>query len=168
MKKIILFLFCFTVILVISNSKEELLIPDQSIRYRIIANSNSQEDQNIKWTINKELIPILHKITTNATTYEDSQVLIKQELPRINNILSKYTKDFNVNFGNNYFPEKNYRNVKYSAGEYESLVISLGESKGDNWWCVLFPPLCLLEASADDTDEVQYDWYIRKIIKKYS
>ncbi len=168
MKKIILFLFCLTVILVLTNSKEELLIPDQSIRYRIIANSNSKEDQTTKWTINKELIPILHNITTDATSYEDSQNLIKQELPRINNILSKYTNDFKVNFGNNYFPEKIYHKVKYNAGEYESLVISLGESKGDNWWCVLFPPLCLLEANANDTDEVQYDWYIRNIIKKYS
>ena len=71
-------------------------------------------------------------------------------------------------YGLNPFPAKSYKGVKYKAGEYESLVITLGEGKGDNWWCVLFPPLCMLEAE-DQTQKsnLEYKSYIKEIIDKY-
>lgn len=65
----------------------------------------------------------------------------------------------------NYFPEKEYKGVKYDEGYYESLVITLGEGKGKNWWCVLFPPLCLVEA--EESDKVEYKFFIKELIDKY-
>ena len=74
------------------------------------------------------------------------------------------TKDFNISYGKNYFPQKTYKNINYEEGEYESLVITLGEGKGNNFWCVLFPPLCLV----DETEEnVEYDSIIKKVLNKY-
>ena len=58
---------------------------------------------------------------------------------------NKYNMEYTVDFGYNYFPEKKYRGLKYEEGYYESLVITIGEGKGDNWWCVLFPNLCLVD-----------------------
>ena len=77
----------------------------------------------------------------------------------------KYNKDYKINFGLNYFPEREYKGIKYKEGLYESLLITLGEGKGNNWWCVLFPPICLLEA--EESDEVEYKSLIKEIIEKY-
>ncbi|MEI3507940.1 MAG: stage II sporulation protein R [Bacilli bacterium] len=77
----------------------------------------------------------------------------------------KYDKNYQVNFGSNYFPEKEYKGVKYEEGYYEFLLVTLGEGKGDNWWCVLFPPLCLIEA--DESTDVEYKSIVKELIDKY-
>ena len=66
-----------------------------------------------------------------------------------------------------YCKEIEYKGVIYEEGDYESLVITLGDGLGDNFWCVLFPPLCLLEAEETDTDEFEYTSFIKEIIDKY-
>ena len=140
MKKIIVFLFVITVIF-ISSSEENIIIPRDSLRFRIIANSNSYQDQLLKMEIRTELLPILSDISNNSSTIEEARKNVKNNINNIQNRISKYSSNFNVNFGQNYFPHKKYNNVIYNAGNYESLVITLGEGIGDNWWCVLFPPL---------------------------
>jgi len=76
-----------------------------------------------------------------------------------------YNLGYDVKYGYNYFPVKEYKGVKYNEGYYESLLVTLGEGKGDNYWCVLFPPLCLIEG--DESDDVHYKSLIEEIIKKY-
>ena len=67
-----------------------------------------------------------------------------------------------------YFPTKTYKGITYDEGNYESLLVTLGSGKGDNWWCVLFPPLCLLEAEeSSDVKDVEYKSFIKEIIEKY-
>ena len=74
-----------------------------------------------------------------------------------------FTDNYTLIYGKNFFPEKRYKGVVYNEGYYDSLVIKLGKGKGKNWWCVLFPPLCLME-----TDEnVEYKFYVKEIIDKY-
>ena len=72
-----------------------------------------------------------------------------------------------MNYGINYFPEKKYKGVIYEEGYYESLVITLGKGNGENWWCVLFPPLCLMEGEDNNTDEVEYKSFVKEMIDKY-
>lgn len=162
MKKIIVFLFVLTIIY-ISKSEEEIIIPTNSIRYRIIANSDSTKDQmlkmNIKEKLDEEILPIL----SDSNSIEDSRLLIKDNLDNIKNIVSKYTDDFDVNYGKNYFPEKTYKGINYDAGNYESLVITLGSGLGKNWWCVLYPPLCLID---ENTNDVEYTTLVKEILKK--
>lgn len=162
MKKIIVLLFALTIIY-ISKSEEEIIIPTNSIRYRIIANSDSTKDQmlkmNIKEKLDEEILPIL----SDSNSIEDSRLLIKDNLDNIKNIVSKYTDDFDVNYGKNYFPKKTYKGINYDAGNYESLVITLGSGLGKNWWCVLYPPLCLID---ENTNDVEYTTLVKEILKK--
>jgi stage II sporulation protein R len=67
----------------------------------------------------------------------------------------------------NYFPRKEYKDVIYEEGEYESLVVEIGDAKGDNFWCVLFPPLCLLEGEEENKESIKYTSFIKEIIDKY-
>lgn len=162
MKKIIVLLFALTIIY-ISKSEEEIIIPTNSIRYRIIANSDSTKDQmlkmNIKEKLDEEILPIL----SDSNSIEDSRLLIKDNLDNIKNIVSKFTDDFDVNYGKNYFPKKTYKGINYDAGNYESLVITLGSGLGKNWWCVLYPPLCLID---ENTNDVEYTTLVKEILKK--
>ena len=157
-----MFLFVLTIIY-ISKSEEEIIIPTNSIRYRIIANSDSTKDQmlkmNIKEKLDEEILPIL----SDSNSIEDSRLLIKDNLDNIKNIVSKYTDDFDVNYGKNYFPKKTYKGINYDAGNYESLVITLGSGLGKNWWCVLYPPLCLID---ENTNDVEYTTLVKEILKK--
>ena len=75
---------------------------------------------------------------------------------------------YSIDYGMHEFPLKTYKGVTYEAGEYESLLVTLGEGKGDNWWCVLFPPLCLLEADESvDTNKIEYKSFVKEILEKY-
>ena len=149
MKKIVIVLFIITLLVIFSTSEEKVIIPDNAIRFRIIANSNNLSDQEEKIRIKNELEPVISDI-----------------LNKSNNIIYKYNTNYNVNYGINYFPEKTYKGVTYKSGDYESLVVTLGDGLGDNWWCVLFPPLCLIEASEEDYDEITYTSYIKELIAK--
>ena len=152
------------IILVNSNNKEMIVIPKDAIRFRIIANSNDIEDQRIKYHIKEEITPLITGVTNDK--YEAS-MMIKSAIPSIKEVIEANNVDYDINYGNNYFPEKEYRGVKYPAGNYESLVITLGDGLGDNWWCVLFPPLCLLEAQESDLDDYEYTIFIKDIINKF-
>lgn len=167
MKKIIVCLFIVTVLVLVNKEETKILIPEDAIRFRIIANSNSIEDQKEKIEIRNELEPIIGDILTNSNTKEETKTEINNNLYKINHVIDKYNTKYNVNYGLNFFPEKNYKGVTYKEGNYESLVITLGDGLGDNWWCVLFPPLCLLEANETNYDNITYTSYIQELINKY-
>ena len=155
------------VIVVLSlNKQEQIKIPKDSIRFRIIANSNENIDQNLKKEIVKNLSGEFQK--NNISNINQARANIKKELPTYEKIVkntiesNNYNNSFSINYGNNYFPQKEYQNIIYPAGEYESLVITLGEGKGDNFWCVLFPPLCLI-----DEENKEYPSLIKDVLTKY-
>lgn len=170
MKKIIILLV--SVILIMSNSRANAkLIPDEAIRFRVIANSDSEYDQKIKLLVKEKVEKELYTILKNTKGIDNARQIIKDNVGIIDSIVNKtlieenYNKTYSVNYGMNYFPEKEYKGVKYDEGYYESLVITLGEGKGKNWWCVLFPPLCLVEA--EESDKVEYKFFIKELIDKY-
>ena len=150
---------------------QKLLIPDDAIRIRIIPNSNSAFDQDIKMKVKDKLEITMYDLLKDAESSEDAQKIIQDNLELVDKdvkqILSdeNYDKGYEINFGKNYFPEKEYKGVKYEEGYYESLLITLGKGEGDNWWCVLFPPLCLIEGE-NDTD-VEYKSIVMEILNKY-
>ena len=166
MKKIIVFLFIITILLT-SIKDNKIIIPKESIRFRIIANSNDLKDQEIKNDIKLSLEPVIENIV-DVSNIDESRDVIKSNIPLIKEKITSVTKDYSINYGYNYFPEKTYKDVVYQEGEYESVVITLGNGLGDNWWCVLFPPLCLLEAEEDNLSDVNYSFYIKKIIDTYN
>ena len=163
MKKIIVFLCLVSVLLLVK--KDNNVFIKNAIRYRIIASDNSVLSQDLKWKINSEIIPIINEM--DSSSLESMDKSIKDNLPIIEEVVKKYTNDYKINYGNNYFPEKKYHNVKYDAGYYPSLVIYLGKSSGNNWWCFMFPPLCTIEAQKENLSDVEYDYYFKKIINKF-
>lgn len=146
------------------NTNETIIIPKESIRFRVIANSNSQEDQMIKEKVVSKLKKNLKSLTYTPKNINDTRKSIKDNLKIIEETLRQEVKDYSINYGYNYFPEKVYKGIYYEEGEYESLVITLGEGIGNNFWCVLFPPLCLID---EEQDEVEYTTFIKELIDKY-
>lgn len=167
MKKIIVFLFIFMIISIVINEKENILIPKDAIRFRIIANSNSEEDQNLKLTIKSDLEEELYDIVSSAKTKKEARKIIENNIDKVDSILKKYNVHYDISYGNNYFPEKIYKGIKYSEGNYESLVIKLGEGLGKNWWCVLFPPLCQLD-NVKNLENNEYKFFVNDIINKFN
>lgn len=171
MKKIIIILTMLTSILIYNEFKNnEVIIPDTAIRLRVIPNSNSSLDQSMKNKVKKYLEKNTYATLSNVTDIEEARTKINDSLSNlginINKIFkdNKYNMEYTVDFGYNYFPEKKYRGLKYEEGYYESLVITIGEGKGDNWWCVLFPNLCLVDL--ENKTNVEYkSWIVEQINK---
>lgn len=171
-KTIITLLLILTTYTIIGVKAEELIeIPTESIRIRVIANSNSEYDQEKKNQIKTEVQLYMQELLKDAKTKEEAATIITNNIKNLSNKLDTflqqidYNEEYKINFGLNYFPQKEYKGIKYKEGLYESLLITLGEGKGNNWWCVLFPPICLLEA--EESDEVEYKSLIKEIIEKY-
>ncbi|MBR6690299.1 MAG: stage II sporulation protein R [Bacilli bacterium] len=149
------------------------IIPDDAIRIRVIANSNSEYDQEIKVKVKETLEYDMYNILKNTTDLSEARELIKSNLDNVGSSIDKtlqkeeYKLPFTINFGLNYFPKKEFKGITYNEGYYESVVVTLGEGLGDNWWCVLFPPLCMLEAEETNTTDVEYTTLVKTIIDKY-
>lgn len=149
------------------------IIPDDAIRIRVIANSNSAYDQQIKNKVKDTLEHDMYNILKNTTDLAEARNLIRNNLDNVEKNIDKtlqeveYKLPFKINFGLNYFPQKEYKGIIYKEGYYESVVVTLGEGLGDNWWCVLFPPLCMLEAEETNTTDVEYTTLVKTIIDKY-
>ncbi len=124
----------------------------------------------MKEKVKTEITDVISNIET-TTDIKETRKKITESIPtienKINNLFEKenYNQTFKINYGINHFPEKIYKNVKYQEGDYESMVIEIGEAKGDNYWCVLFPPLCMIDA--EESDDVEYSFFISEIINKY-
>lgn len=160
--------------MIIGVKAEELVeIPDNAIRIRVIGNSDSEYDQEKKQEIRKEVQLYMQNLLKEAKNIEEARTIINDNLNNINKNIDSYLtqidydENYTINFGLNYFPEKEYKGIKYKEGLYESLLITLGEGKGKNWWCVLFPPICLLEAEETETNEIEYKSFVKEIIEKY-
>lgn len=174
MKKLLLFTCLIIYITFISNIKtvkSEVVIPDEAIRLRVIANSNSEYDQKIKLKLTIKLQKKIQQLLKDTNNVEDARNIIKGKVNELNNYINDYLKRENYNkkytiiYGDNYFPDKTYNGVLYKKGYYESLVITLGEGQGKNWWCVLFPPLCLMET--EDSNNNEYKFLVKEIIDRY-
>lgn len=167
MKKIITVLFIISLLFLISSNNKNVVIPKNSIRYRIIANSNSKEDQKQKANINSLVMPQIINAVNNSSDIDDARKNINKIIPNLKSELDEKNIKYQIKYGINHFPEKEYKGVIYKEDDYESLVISLDNAMGDNWWCVLFPPLCLLEATENESNNVNYAFYIKEIINNY-
>lgn len=164
MRKVVIFIFMTILLICFINKKKSILIPDLAIRIRVIAGSNDVSDQALKSTIKNEVTSILYKKLEGIDSYKKANSIIENAMPEIKNLLNNYTTNYELTYGDNYFPEKDYKGIKYDAGYYRSLLIKLGEGKGNNFWCVLFPPLCMIDESK--INNVSYGFYVSELLKK--
>lgn len=148
----------------VQSEKKYQMIPDEAIRLRILANSDDEADQALKYVVRDEVNEYIESLVEQMTTIDDARATIREKLPEIEQIVMNTIEregahdDVQVEYGSNIdFPEKVYGPFVYPAGEYEAVMITLGEGKGANWWCVLFPPLCYLDVSDDSSVDEESD-----------
>lgn len=170
MKKILVIIGVILFLLSINyNNKEEVFIPKDSIRFRIVSNSMNEVDLKTKQELKSYIEDYVYDIVSDAKSSEEADKLLVNNLEKIGKHINQYlnSNNYKIDYGINYFPRKLYKGVVYEEGMYKSLVITLGDGKGSNWWCVLFPPLCLLDEN-ETTADVDYQLYVARIIKVFN
>jgi stage II sporulation protein R len=134
-------------------AKDSIVIPAEAIRLRILANSDSAQDQEIKRKVRDAVNAQITLWVQDLTSLDKAKTVITSKLPEVQAIAEQVvaeqgsTQSVNVEFGKVQFPTKLYGEFLYPAGEYQAILITLGEGTGANWWCVLYPPLCFLDFS---------------------
>lgn len=125
------------------------------IRLHIIANSDSKEDQALKLAVRDELLKKVKKLTENCKNNEDAEKNISQNLQELQDCANEVIANNGFKYSSHadisdvYFPTKVYDGFSLPAGKYRALRIHLGAGQGKNWWCVLFPPVCVSAAEAE-------------------
>lgn len=162
-KYIFILIILFTLFLLISASSYATTISkdlsDNFFRLHILANSDSQEDQELKLKVRDAVISYMNSLSYDGLTKQEVIELTENHLEDFENIAKQIIKengfDYNVTLeiGNFYFPTKEYGNISLPAGYYDGLKIEIGEAQGQNWWCSLFPPLCFVDISSGVIDE---------------
>lgn len=127
-------------------------IASNIIRFHVRAESDSDEDQNIKLQVKKAVLDYISPILSQSQSVDESRQLLLCESDNIREVaVSKLRSlgsesDVSVYFENCYFPMKTYGDMTFPPGEYEAFRVDIGDAKGRNWWCVLYPPLCFIDA----------------------
>lgn len=133
-------------------------LSDNLVRLHVVAASDSQEDQSVKLKIRDAIIDELQGVVTRLPDVESAKAYIHEQLPRLQEIAentlteSGMEESVSVEFGQESFPTRHYDTFSLPAGVYESLKITVGAGEGKNWWCVVFPSLCLPATSEGFAD----------------
>lgn len=128
-------------------------LSDSVFRLHIIANSDSKEDQDLKYIVRDNLIQYMDKLCKNCSSKTEVIEIAKNNISNFKQIAENTVKeqgfsyDVNVEIGNFEFPTKSYGDISFPAGYYDALKVKIGNSSGQNWWCVMFPPLCFVNTT---------------------
>lgn len=149
------------------------------IRLHVIANSDSEEDQELKLKVRDEIIKKT-KSLQESQSIEDSREYLQTHLNDMeetaNKVIEENGKSYKAeaNLGIRWIPEKTYGDMYFPAGNYEALNLTLGRGEGQNWWCVLFPPLCLIEEDEEaikemgisEEQKIEIKWKLMDVLKE--
>lgn len=136
-------------------------LPDQLIRFHVIANSDSEQDQAMKRAVRDAILKVVSPKLAASQSLAESRQIIKKVRPDMEDIgrsvVKAWGKNYTVHtqYGHFSFPTKSYGSLVLPVGEYEALRVVIGDGQGANWWCVLFPPLCFIDI--DHSTAVQVD-----------
>ncbi len=146
----------------------------EPFRLHIIANSNTSQDQQVKLEVRDAVLKATKDGIEKCNTADETKEYIQKNLGIILETANETLKESGFGYtakakvGNYHFPEKSYQGVVYPEGDYEALRIILGEGEGDNWWCVMFPPLCLYEIDEgedNDAQDIEYTSFFAELIE---
>jgi len=128
-------------------------IYDNVIRLHVIANSDSKEDQELKLKVRDEVLKVTSGFAKDAQSFDEAKLSFEKELSKIREAAGRcviengYSYPIVAQLTRERYPRKNYDTFCFPSGEYMSLQIKIGEAEGQNWWCVVFPPMCMSAAS---------------------
>lgn len=152
---IILLLFIYCIICAFSYvNAVSTDIQNSVFRLHVIANSDSDEDQNLKYIVRDKVLEYINSISNSSMTKDEVIALANENINEIQKIAENtihengYNYSVKLNIGNFSFPTKKYGDITFPAGFYDALKIEIGEAKGHNWWCVMFPPLCFVDVTS--------------------
>lgn len=152
---IILLLFIYCIICAFSYvNAVSTDIQNSVFRLHVIANSDSDEDQNLKYIVRDKVLEYISSISNSSMTKDEVIALANENINEIQKIAENtihengYNYSVKLNIGNFSFPTKKYGDITFPAGFYDALKIEIGEAKGHNWWCVMFPPLCFVDVTS--------------------
>lgn len=133
-------------------------LSNKVLRLHILANSNSKFDQELKLKVRDEIVNYLTPLLKNSSNLDETKKIINENITNLqdiaNSIVKKYSNyNTNISLATSSFPTKQYGKIAFPAGDYEALKITIGEGSGNNWWCVMFPPLCFTSSSAGEFDD---------------
>lgn len=155
-KRILILILTVTVLiglLAILPVHNESNIYDNVLRLHVIANSDSEEDQSLKLLVRDSILLDAQELLRGVSTRENAEAIIAQSSDRLRSTAERtvrengYDYSVEVKLSKEEYPTKNYESCAFPSGEYVSLQIKIGEAEGENWWCVLYPPLCLSAAT---------------------
>ena len=157
-----------TMLLLTIPTEAEGAIYEDTVRLHILANSDSKEDQAVKLLVRDAVLSEFSAVLADAESQEDAVKKIESITPEIVSVAERvikengYTYEARVRVDKEWYGTREYDNFTLPAGEYTSLVISLGDAEGKNWWCVMYPPLCL-DACTEDASIAYSDEEIKLI-----
>ena len=173
MKKIIIAAVALVVVLAVifaipaGNSNADFL------RIHIRADSNDQADQNVKFAVKSAVVDYLTPYLANAQTKQQAMSVVKAQLSGIEAVCDKVLADNGFTYKSHAklcqenFPDRNYGDVTLAAGVYDALIIELGSGSGNNWWCVVYPPLCFVGGESNGTNSIVYRSKLVEIINQW-
>ena len=129
-------------------------LADNVFRLHVIANSDSEEDQNLKYKVRDSLIGYMNTLTNDMNTKDEVIEIAHEHIDDFKKIAQNvvkengYNYEVNVEIGNFSFPTKTYGDISFPSGFYDALKVEIGKAEGQNWWCVMFPPLCFVDVSS--------------------
>ena len=128
------------------------------LRLHVVANSNSKEDQEVKLKVRDDLLAFSGEAMEKASGMDEAENYVLDHMAEIGRNAEAVLKENGFDYGASlsvgefYFPEKRYGDTVYPAGYYRAVKVVLGAGEGDNWWCVIFPPLCIIAAPDEEED----------------
>ncbi len=129
-------------------------ISNSVFRLHVIANSDNQDDQDLKYKVRDALLSFMNSICSDCKTKEEAILVVSNHVDEFKEIAVKtieeegFSYPVSIRIGNFDFPTKHYGDISLPSGSYDALRVEIGEAKGQNWWCVMFPPLCFVDVTS--------------------
>lgn len=133
-------------------------IKDKLIRFHVIANSDTEEDQSLKLKVRDKVVEALSEKLKGVTSLEEAEIILNDNIDYVNNIAkdvilnNNYDYEVNTMLSYENFPDKVYGDYVFPQGNYEAFRVIIGSGQGRNWWCVMFPSLCFVDESKSDVN----------------
>ncbi|MBR3132849.1 MAG: stage II sporulation protein R [Clostridia bacterium] len=156
---ILLFIFFVTISAINYSNAVFSDISSSIFRLHVIANSDTEGDQELKLKVRDSVLEYINSHTSNINTKEEFIEFANYHIDKITKVAENRIKEEGYNYpvsveiGNFYFPKKEYENISFPSGNYDGIKIKIGKAEGQNWWCVMFPPLCLLDNTTCKMEE---------------
>ena len=173
MKKIIFAVVTLVVLVAVIIAVPSKKTNADFLRIHIRADSNDTADQNVKYEVKNEVVNFLTPYLANATSKQKAMSIVKSHLRDIEAVCDKvlaqngFTYKSHAKLTEEQFPDRAYGDVTLVAGVYDALIIELGSGSGNNWWCVIYPPLCFVGGDSNGTNQIVYKSRLQEIINEW-